>query len=155
MLKNGILVTSDGLKKLEEELSALKNKRVPSVVERLSKAREDGDLSENSGYQQAKEDLEFLQGRVQELEEIIKNSSLVTVKTGKRGIVDIGCKVTVSINGKKDSFFVVGEWEANPMAKKISGGSPLGKALLGKKVGDKIEVSAPAGKVIYTISSIE
>ncbi|MEK7566042.1 MAG: transcription elongation factor GreA [Patescibacteria group bacterium] len=155
MPKNGTLVTSDGLKKLKEEFETLKNKRIPGVVEKLSKAREDGDLSENSGYQQAKEDLGFLQGRVQELEEILKNSSLVAVSSGKSGVVGVGCKVTVTINGKKDSFFVVGEWEANPIAKKISGNSPLGKALLGKKVGDKIEVTAPAGKVIYTISSIE
>lgn len=155
MLKNGILVTSDGFKKLSDELDTLKNKRIPDVVERLSKAREDGDLSENSGYQQAKEDLEFLQGRIEELEDIIKNSSLVKVNHGKSTVVMIGCRVTVTINGKKDAFEVVGEWEANPVAKKISGSSPLGKALLGKKVGDKVEVSVPAGKVIYTISAIE
>ncbi len=155
MAKNTIPMTSDGLQKLKEELTALQNTRIPAVVERLSKSREDGDLSENSAYQQAKEELEFLHGRISELEEIIGSSSLIAVNSSKPDIVNVGCKVTVAINGKKDTFFVVGEWEANPMAKKISGSSPLGKALLGKKTGDKVEVQAPVGQVIYTISSIE
>lgn len=146
-------MTSDGLKQLEEELHVLRDVKMPDIVERLSKAREDGDLSENTGYQQAREELEFAQGRISELEEILSNSSLV--KSTGNSTVNVGCKVTVSISGKKETFWVVGEWEANPVAKKISGSSPLGKALLGKKVGEKAEVSAPAGKVVYTISAIE
>ncbi len=149
-----IMLTNDGLKELRQELEELQKIRIPDVVERLSKARDDGDLSENSAYQSAREELEFLQGRVSELEEIIKGSTLVAV-SHKKDAVDVGCKVTVSVNGRKDTFVVVGEWEANPVAKKISPSSPLGKALLGKKVGDKVEVQAPAGKLIYTISAIE
>lgn len=154
MHKGGILLTPEGLKQLEEELRILRDVKMPDIVERLSKAREDGDLSENTGYQQAREELEFAQGRLAELEEVLNNSSLVK-QTNSSNVVNVGCKVTVTINGKKESFWVVGEWEANPVAKKISGNSPLGKALIGKKVGEKAEVLAPAGKVVYTVSAIE
>ncbi len=154
ILNNTVLLTSDGLKSLEQELSELNKVKIPAVVERLSKAREDGDLSENSAYQTANEELEFLQGRASEIEEILKNSRLVETAT-KKGTIDIGSKVTILLNGKKETFSVVGEWEADPVAKKISASSPLGKALVGKKVGEKTEVAAPAGKIVYSIVAVE
>ena len=114
-------------------------------------------MSENSAYQFGKQEQEFLQGRIDELEEIVSKATLIEKHNGgsKEGAVDIGCKVTVTVGGKKQTYDIVGDWEAKPAEKKISGNSPLGKALLGKKVGEKTEVEAPAGKITYTITNIE
>ncbi len=156
MNKGGVLLTQDGKENLKKELEQLKNVKLPEVIGRVAKAREDGDLSENSAYQFGKQEQEFLEGRIEELEGILKSATTVNqTKNGHKGAVDVGCKVTVGINGKKQIFFVVGDWEAKPKDSKISGSSPLGKALLGKKVGEKAEVEAPAGKVLYTILAIE
>ncbi|KKU91956.1 MAG: Transcription elongation factor GreA [Microgenomates group bacterium GW2011_GWA1_48_10] len=157
MKKKGILLTPGGLQGLQRELDELRSVKLPAVLDRVARAREDGDLSENSAYQFGKQEQEFLQGRIEELEEILKTATLVQQTNNPAGhqMVDVGCKVTVSVAGKKQTFSVVGDWEAKPSEKKISGSSPLGKALLGKKVGDKAEVEAPAGKVVYTIVDIE
>lgn len=152
------MLTAEGLADLQKELHELKDIKLPQIVERVSIARADGDLSENSAYQFGRQEQEFIQGRVDELEDILKNSTLIqktTVQTTGDKTVDVGRKVTVSIDGKKQIFHIVGDWEAKPMEKKISGSSPLGKALMGKKIGDKAEFDAPAGKIQYTIVEIE
>jgi len=146
LTKNGL----DELKKEHEELATVKR---PEVVKRLSDARDLGDLSENSEYSAAKQDLAFIDGRIGELQEIIRAAKVVT--THHKTHVDVGCKVTLHINGKKEMFTVVGEWEADPKEKKISHESPLGKALMGKKVGEQVEVEAPAGKILYKILHID
>lgn len=154
-MKNDIKLTKAGLVELKKELEELRGVKRPKIVERLANARGQGDLSENSDYQSAKEELEFLDGRIDELEEVIKNAEVVSV-TGRDGhLVNLGTKVTVRVNGGKTVFDIVGEWEADPVNKKIAHDSPLGMALIGKKVGDKAEVEAPAGKVIYEILAIE
>ncbi|OGG11665.1 transcription elongation factor GreA [Candidatus Gottesmanbacteria bacterium RBG_13_45_10] len=150
---NKVVLTKDGLSELKKELDDLMNVKRPEAVKRLADARELGDLSENSEYAAAKQDLSFIDGRIIELEEIIHGAKVVT-SHGKNQ-VDVGCKVMLTVNGKKEEFNLVGEWEADPMNKKISHSSPLGKALMGKKVGEKIEVEAPAGKVLYKILGIE
>jgi transcription elongation factor GreA len=147
------ILTKDGLDQLKNEYEELVNTKRPQVVIRLSEARDLGDLSENSEYAAAKQDLSFIDGRIAELEEILHGAKIVT--THKKGSVDVGCKVTLHINGKKEVFTVVGEWEADPSQKKISHSSPLGKALLGKREGEKIEVDAPAGKLLYKIIEIQ
>lgn len=146
-------MTSDGLAALKAELLDLKSVKLPAVLERIATARSEGDLSENSSYIFGKQEHEFIEGRVAELEEILSNVSVVK-SNGQKNTVDLGCKVTVSTSGKKMDFYVVGEWEAKPAEKKISGSSPLGQALMGKKIGEKVEVTAPAGKVLYTIVEI-
>jgi len=152
-MKNKVKLTKEGLEALKTELTTLRDIKRPKLVDRLSNARSQGDLSENSDYQSAKEELEFLDGRIEELEEITK---VATVATGtKSDGIDVGTKVTVKVGGKEVVFDIVGEWEADPVNKKISNKSPLGKALSGKKVGDSIEVEAPAGKVSYEILSID
>jgi transcription elongation factor GreA len=115
-----------------------------------------GDLAENSEYTAAREELSLIDGRIEELSEIIKNANLIEEKhkSGKGATVQLGSGITVSVNGKKEQFNLVGEWEADPKNKKISHESPLGKALIGKAIGEKVEVEAPAGKVVYTIVSI-
>jgi len=151
-MKNDVKLTKEGLEALKSELADLRDVKRPKLVDRLANARSQGDLSENSDYQSAKEELEFLDGRIEELEDVIKTASVVPVT--KSGGVDVGTKVTVRFNGKEIIFNIVGEWEADPMNKKISHESPLGKALVGKRVGDKVEVEAPAGKVNYEIIAI-
>jgi transcription elongation factor GreA len=94
-----------------------------------------------------------VEGRVTELEDIIKNAKVT--ESVKKDYVDVGCKVTVHIDSTDDTFHIVGAPEADPIAKKVSNESPLGSALVGKRVGDKIEVEAPVGKLIYTVLKIE
>ena len=148
-----VVMTKDGLTHLKVEYEELVNKKRPDVVKRLSDARDLGDLSENSEYAAAKQDLSFIDGRIAELEDIIHGAKVVTNHT--KSHVDVGCMVTLHVNGKREEFTVVGEWEADPKLKKISHESPLGKALLGKKVGDQVEVEAPAGTLLYKILHIE
>lgn len=150
---NKILLTKEGLAELKREHEEIANVKRPEAVTRLAAARELGDLSENSEYAAAKQDLSFIDGRILELEEILHGAKVIT--SHGKSHVDVGCKVTVHVNGKKDAFTLVGEWEADPKEKKISHESPLGKALMGKKVGEKIEVEAPAGKIFYKVLNIE
>jgi transcription elongation factor GreA len=147
-------LTKEGLETLKKELAVLLEVKRPKLVDRLSNARSQGDLSENSDYQSAKEELEFLDGRIDELTEVVKTAVVVSVSNNGNGI-GVGTKVTVKVNGKETVFDMVGEWEADPVNKKISDSSPLGLALIGKKAGDKVEVEAPAGKVLYEILAIE
>jgi transcription elongation factor GreA len=151
---NKVLLTRQGLEALKREYKELTDTKRPEVVRRLSEARDLGDLSENSEYAAAKQDLSFIDGRMLELEEIIHGAKLIS-GSHQKSQVDVGCKVILHINGKRDEYTLVGEWEADPEKKKISHESPLGKALMGKKVGDRVEVAAPAGKVIYKILGIE
>jgi transcription elongation factor GreA len=149
-----IYLTKEGLEELQKEHEELvKNKR-PDVLERVSQARSMGDLSENAEYVAAREELSFIDGRIDELEELLKQVEII--QNGKNGnhVVKLGSSVTLNVGGKKEDFMVVGEWEADPTEKKISHESPLGKALIGKKVGEKVEVEAPAGKILYTIVSV-
>ncbi|OGH16524.1 MAG: transcription elongation factor GreA [Candidatus Levybacteria bacterium RIFCSPHIGHO2_02_FULL_40_18] len=151
-----VYVTRDGLHELKTELEELNRVKRPEVLERVSQARSMGDLAENSEYTAAREELSLIDGRIEELSEIIKRASLIegSHKGGKKAMVQLGSVVTLSVNGKKEEFNLVGEWEADPKAKKISHESPLGKALIGKSIGEKVEVEAPAGKVVYTVVSI-
>ena len=151
-LKN-ILVTKEGLAELKSEYDELLTKKRPELVDRLANARGQGDLTENSEYTAAKQDLAFIDGRIAELEQVLHEAKVVVSHSKKK--IDVGCKVTLHVAGKKEAFTIVGEWEADPTQKKISHSSPLGKALLGKKVGEKVEVEAPAGKIVYKILHIE
>ncbi len=145
-------LTKTGYQALHKELEELESVKRPKVVDRLSNARKEGDLAENSDYSSAKEELEFLDGRIQELTGVLNQA--VVVNGGAKGSVGVGTRVTLKMNGDENMFEIVGEWEADPVNKKISHESPLGKALVGKKVGDKVDVEAPAGKLTYEILAI-
>lgn len=149
-----VQLTKDGLEALKKELEELSSVKRPKAVERLAYARTQGDLSENSDYANAKEELEFLDGRIEELGAVIEGAVIVN-GNGKKNGVEIGTKVTVKVNGDRHVFEMVGEWEADPVNKKISPESPLGQALTGKKIGEKVQVEAPAGNLTYEILSIE
>ena len=149
-----IQLTAKGLEALKKELLELVEVKRPALVERLSNARSQGDLSENSDYQNAKEELGFLEGRIDELNDVIKNAKVVS-DSGNSNNVGMGTKVTVRVNGVKTTFEIVGEWEADITKKKISHASPLGSSLVGKKVGEKFEVEAPVGKILYEVVAID
>ena len=150
-----VQVTKKAYEALQKELSVLESEKRPHLVDRLSFAMSQGDLAENSDYQSAKEELEFLDGRISELQDVIKNSQIISSSgKGNGNKIGIGTKVTVKVGSKKQEFNIVGEWEADPMNKKISHTSPLGRMLIGKKVGEKVQVEAPAGKVTYDILAI-
>ena len=154
-MQEPILVTPQGLEQLKKEFEELANVKRPKAVKRLADAKAEGDLSENSEYSAAVEELSFIDGRVSELEEIIRQAKTVIHTKNGNGNIELGSKVTVKANGHSVVFSIVGEWEADPKLKKISHSSPLGKALIGKNKGDKVEVTAPVGKVMYQIVSID
>jgi len=153
MDKKQFYVTQKGLEDLKSELNNLQKKKRAEVVDRVANARSMGDLSENSEYHAAKEELSLVDGRIEELEEIIKKVQVIKEDGGAK-VIGLGSQVTIKVNNKEEVFSLVGEWEADPHQKKISHESPLGKALIGKKPGDKVEVEAPAGKIAYHILKI-
>lgn len=149
-----ILMTQEGFNELEKELKVLVEKKRPKAVDRLETAREMGDLAENSEYASAVEDLTFIDGKISEIEEIIRHAEIVA-KSHAQKTVRIGSQVHLTANGKEVHYTVVGEWEADPKERKISHNSPLGKAIMGKKIGDVIEVEAPVGKIKYEIKKLQ
>lgn len=150
-----VQMTPLGYRQLVDELKQIETTGLPESIDRVAKAREFGDLSENAEYHSAKEDLAALEGRIEELKDIIARVTVVDIKKAGDTEVGIGSLVSVEVNGGKHEFSIVGEWEADPAAKKISHESPLGSALIGKKKGDTVEVEAPAGKVIYVINEVK
>ncbi len=141
VMSKDIYLTQVGLKKLKDEHKELTEVKRKEITERISKAREFGDLSENSEYDTAREEQSFTEGRIIEIEEILKHSSVISEKI-KHDIVEMGSKIKVDIDGKKDEFYIVSSVEANPSEGKISNESPVGRALLGAKVGDKVTISS-------------
>ncbi len=148
-----VQLTLKGFSELSAELEELRTNKLPAAIERVARAREFGDLSENAEYHQSRDDHAALVGRIEELTDIINRSVIVQATTSKTA-VGMGSRVKVAINGTVHEFTIVGEWEADPAEKKISHESPLGKALMGKGIGEKIEVEVPAGKVVYHIKEI-
>ena len=150
-----IQVTDKGLIALKKELKDLVEKDRPRVVKRLGRARGEGDLKENSDYHSAKDELEFLDGRIDELRHVVDYAQVVG-DGGSTDQVSVGTRVTVrNGDGVEHIFDIVGQWEADPIKKKISHESPLGKALVDRKIGDKVQVEAPAGNIVYEILKVE
>jgi len=152
-MKKQIQVTSEALKTLKAELGELVEERRPKLVERLERARNEGDLSENSDYTNAKDELEFLDGRIDELRHVVEHAVVIQKRT-KDGRIGVGTQVTIKTRGKEHLYEIVGDWEADPVNKKISHESPLGQKLVGCQVGDKVDVEAPAGKITYKIVAV-
>lgn len=151
------LMTYAGLKKLEDELHDLKVVRRKEVAEKIKEAREQGDLSENAEYDAAKDEQRDIEARIEELEAILKNAEVVVEDEADTEKINVGCKVLVYDEEFEEEveFKIVGSTEANSLQGKISNESPLGKALIGAKVGDEISVEAPAGMMNYKILKIE
>lgn len=147
-------ISKEGLKKLKEELEYRKNILRKKISEEIGVAKEQGDLSENFEYQDAKERQGTNEVRIANLETEIINSIVVESKSGGSDIA-LGTVFTVEIDGEQKTFEIVGSTEADPIAGKISNDSPLGNAFLGKSVGDMVEIKVPAGTKQYKIISIE
>lgn len=153
MKNQKVQLTLTGYNEIVAELETQKDK-LAAAIDRVAKAREQGDLSENAEYHAAREDHSTLVGRIEELEGIISRSEIIQ-NTSSKTQVGVGSKVVVDVNGGTHEYTIVGEWEADPAAKKISHESPLGKSLIGKEVGEEIKVEAPAGTIIYKIKQIK
>lgn len=150
-------LTPEGLITLEKRLKNLKEVRRPQVAERLRQAMDEGgDLNENAEYEDAKNEQAFVEGEIVRLEAIVSSAQIIE-DTGKKDQVVVGSHVTVVEKGTKEQevYHLVGSAEANPSEGKISTESPLGKALIGAKVGQKVTVKAPDGELVFTIKSID
>jgi transcription elongation factor GreA len=151
MDENPVPLTRDGLRRIEEELSELVQKRRPEVAERIKIAREFGDISENAEYTEAKNEQSLVEGRIQELEIMVRNAAVIEDEQREDGVVGLGAEVVVSFEDEEEMYRIVGAAEADPMQGRISNQSPLGRALLGHKAGDEVEWESPNGSAQLTI----
>lgn len=147
-------VSAEGLVKLKEELHMLKTVRRREVASRIEVAKALGDLSENAEYHEAKDEMALLEGRIMEIQEMLKNIQVIEEETGTMGVVRVGSGVKVFVNNKERQFTIVGSSEADPLTGKISNESPIGSALLGTKAGDTVTVTSPAGKTEYRVLEV-
>ena len=159
MTSQGTYLTTAGLRELEEELEQLRSVRRQEVAERIQDSKEVGEL-ENAEYEEAKNEQAFVEGRIQELEMMIANAVIIpdhTKADASSDVVELGSIVSVqTAKGKKASTYtIVGSTEASPTDGRISNESPIGKALLGKKAGDKVEFKTPSGAQSITIVSVQ
>lgn len=154
--KESVLMTREGLKKLEDELEYLRTIKRKEVAEKIKQARDYGDLSENFEYDEAKNEQAFVEGRIVELEEMLKKVEVVEHED-QSDIVNVGTKVTVYDHefDEKVEYVIVGPTEADPFNNKISNESPVGRALIGHKTGESVEIEVPDGAIKYDILSIE
>jgi len=153
-MTNDVHITPEGLEGVRKELDELVTVRRPAVVAKIKAAREFGDLSENFEYHAAKNDQGFMEARIKELESIIKNH--VLIETSKpSGVVSMGSTVRFSEDGSQEAYRIVGPAEANPKAGTVSYESAMGKALLGHRVGEEVEVKTPNGSYRVRIVGIE
>lgn len=152
------LLTEEGLKKLQDELHYLKTTKREEIAERLHEAFNDGqddDFIDNAELDAARQDQAFNEGRILELEDILKNYQII--ENSESDAVRVGSTVIVTEDGtdEEEQYTLVGEFEANPVEGRISNESPLGRALLGSKVGDKVQVNAPNGIIDFTVVKIK
>ena len=146
-------LSREGLEKLREELDEMVNVRRAEVAARIHEAKEHGDITENAEYEDAKNEQAFVEGRIQSLSALIKNAVMID-ENHSTTHVQIGSTVELEADGAKERYTIVGSAEASPADGKISNESPVGKALLGRKKGDKVVVSVPAGDSTYKIVGI-
>jgi transcription elongation factor GreA len=155
-MEQEIYLTADGAAKLEAELEELKGPRRDEMAKRLRSAIQMGDLSENADYHKAKEDQSFMEGRIQELEYLLKNATIIDVSELSTDTVQVGSRVTVQEGDlPEELFFLVGAKEADPRSGKISNESPIGKVLMGCRVGDEVTATTPGGEIKFKILKIE
>lgn len=157
MEEKKIILTYAGLKALEDELENLRVVKRKEVAEKIKEAREQGDLSENAEYDAAKDEQRDIEARIDELEKILKNVEVVVEEEVDLEKINVGCTVLVHDDeyDEEIEFKIVGSTEANSLQGKISNESPVGQALMGKKVGDVVDVETPAGNIRYTVLKIE
>lgn len=150
-MKKQFKITSEGKKELESELKELKSRR-GEIAEKISDARDFGDLSENAEYDVAREEQGIVETRISEIEDILQNANII--KAGANSKVSLGSKVELNFNNKQVVYTIVGPVEANPVEGRISDESPIGLALFGKQVGDNVVINTPKGQITYEIASV-
>ena len=152
-----VYLTSEGLKKVKEELSYLIDTRRKEVAQMIAEAKAEGDISENAGYDEAKTAQGFLEGRIRELENILKNAQIIEDNNGPSDQVSLGRTVIVREDGTdfEETYTIVGSLEADPAGGRISNSSPMGQALIGKQPGDKVTVTSPGGEIIFEVLKVE
>lgn len=148
-------LTPEGKAKAKAELDNLINNKRVALAKRLRDAIQQGDLSENADYHAAKEDQAFLEGKILELQTILRNAVIIEEGGGGGDVVQVGSRVTVEESGDKLTFTVVGAKEASPREGKISNESPVGKALLGRRVGEVARAATPVGEIVYKVIKIQ
>lgn len=154
-MDKSVFITKEGLQKVSQELEELRGVKRKEIAQRIQEAKELGDLSENAEYAEAKNEQSFTEGRIAELETIIKNATVIDEsKKRKTNIVEVGSAITVAHNQSEKTFSIVGSNEADPANGRISNESPLGRAFLGRAIGDTVNVDVPKGVEQYTIKSI-
>ncbi|HHY97699.1 MAG TPA: transcription elongation factor GreA [Firmicutes bacterium] len=151
-----VLLTLDGIKRLEQELDYLKTVRRREVANRIKEAKEFGDISENSEYEDAKNEQAFVEGRIIQLEKLLRNARVIDESNGESDAVTLGSRVTVrGLDGEEaKEYTIVGSAEADPARLRISNESPVGRALLGRKAGSIVEVEVPMGKLELEILKV-
>ncbi len=149
-----IYLTNQGIEDLKREFDELQTKLIPEIADKINRAKENGDLSENFEYHEAKERMAFAQGRLREIDFMLHNAEVYS-SNGSSESVQLGSRITVLKDQTTKEFSIVGAQEANPLEGKISNESPLGASFLGKCVGDIVSVTTPKGDVKYTIKKIE
>ena len=151
------LLTYEGLKKLEDELQDLKVVKRKEIAQKIKEAREQGDLSENAEYDAAKDEQRDIEARIEQIEKILKNAEVVVEDEVDLNKISVGCKVKVlDVEfDEEEEFKIVGSSEANSLGGKISNESPVGKALIGSKVGDTVQVETQAGMIEYRVLEIQ
>ena len=155
MVRRETFLTPQGLDQLKEELSHLRTVRRQEVAARIHKASETGGTVDNAEYDEAKNEQAFTEGRIRDLENIVSNAVVASSKKGRRDTVEFGSSVTVAAaGGNKRQYTVVGSAETAPLEGKISNESPVGRALLGRKVGDEVEVETPSGVTKLKVTKI-
>lgn len=154
MASKSVTLTQSGLDHLKNELKELKDVKRVEVIDRIRRAKEFGDLSENAEYQTAKEDQSFIEGRIQEIEAMLKVAKIVE-KTHDSSTVGLGSVVVVDIEGEQMEYEIVGPTEGDLEHNKVSSESPVGRSLMGYKKGDKVMIMAPGGELEYKIVSVK
>lgn len=152
--KKEFYLTKDGVEKLKIELEDLVKNQRPQVARELKAAKEDGDLSENAAWDSAKDHQAFIEGRIAELEQILRHVVVITAPR-KSDKINIGSTVHLEIEDGKQIYTIVGSTEANPAEGKISNESPIGQALMGKAKGEQVTIDVPSGSMTYKIAHIE
>lgn len=153
-MSEDVVLTKEGLEKLKEELSYLKNTKRKEVAQNIKEAKEYGDITENAEYDDAKTEQAFVEGRIAELEKMIKNVRVISKSAHCQKVV-LGCTVSISSDGEAVRYTIVGSSESDPAEGKISDESPLGKALIGKAIGEVFDLELPQGNIQYRVVSIE
>jgi len=152
-VKTEFHLTPEGMQTLKDELKELSTVKRAEIAQRLKEAKADGDLSENTMFDAARDEQGFIEGRIAEIEHILKHAAVITNK--KRDKVALGATVHLELENGTQKYTIVGSTEANPDEGKISDESPIGRALLGCKPGDEVEIEVPSGTLVYKIVHIE